>query len=171
MLYVSHLGSVTDLLVAAATYEGEQRADRYKPRLDGLAGLPDLVTVAGELHPEEVEYGGMNVLTWLARGRRVLVGAASARELRRGLMEASQPWMQVVEATVERVLRHAPYANVVKMHDLSFAVTWWFLGVELMHTFDPVDDTAPTRCSRRSPRSRQSSARCCNRDTRGKRRN
>jgi hypothetical protein len=50
--------------------------------------------------------------------------------------------MRHVEDTVERDLRDTPYANVVKTADLSFAITSLFLGVELMHTLDPENDTA-----------------------------
>jgi len=131
-----HFGSVTDLLVAAARYEGEQRAQRYAPRLQSVQELPDLVAVAKELHTEELVEGGLNVLTQL------VAGAASSPELRRGLMDAFKPWMQLVEDAVERVLAGTPYAGVIRSDDLSFAITSLFLGVELMHTLDPERETA-----------------------------
>ena len=131
-----HFGSVTELLVAAAKYEGEQRAQRYAPRLQSVQALPELVAVAKELHTEELAAGGLNVLTQL------LAGAASSAELRRGMMEAFAPWMQLVEDAVERVLAGTPYAGVVSSVDLSFAITSLFLGVELLHTLDPERETA-----------------------------
>jgi AcrR family transcriptional regulator len=131
-----HFGSVTDLLVSAAKYEGERRASRYKDRLENIQSLQELVAVARELHVEEVESGGLNVLAQL------LAGAASSEELRQGLMESFQPWMQLVEHSVEIVLANTPYAGVVKTEDMTYAITSLFLGIELLHTLDPDNERA-----------------------------
>jgi len=131
-----HFGGVTGLLVAAAVSEGEQRAARYAPRLESVTTLAELVAVARDLHEAEVAQGGQNVLTQL------LAGAASSPELRAGLMRAFQPWMQLVEESVERVLGTTPYANLVKSEDLTFAITSLFLGIELMNTLDPEKESA-----------------------------
>jgi AcrR family transcriptional regulator len=131
-----HFGGVTGLLVAAAVSEGEARAARYAPRLENVSTLAELVAVARDLHEAESEQGGQNVLTQL------LAGAASSPELRKGLMSAFQPWMNLVEQSVDRVLGTTPYANVVKTEDLSFAITSLFLGIELMNTLDPEKESA-----------------------------
>lgn len=131
-----HFGSVTELLVAAAKWEGRSRSERYAPRLVGVTTLADLVAVAKELHTEEVADGGLNVLTQL------IAGAASSDELRAGLMASFEPWMQLVEASVERVLSDTRYAGIVPASSLSYAITSLFLGVELMHTLDPDNDVA-----------------------------
>jgi AcrR family transcriptional regulator len=126
-----HFGSVTDLLVAAAVNEGEQRAARYQPRLESVSTLAELVAVARELHDDEVCEGGLNVLTQL------VAGSASSPELRAGLMSAFQPWMHLVQDAVARVLAPTPYANLVRTDDLAFAIASLFLGIELMHTLEP----------------------------------
>jgi AcrR family transcriptional regulator len=132
-----HFGSVTDLLVAAATHEGEHRAARYAERLDQVATLSELVAVARELHAEEINDEGQNILTQL------VAGAASSEELRRGLMAAFAPWMRLVEDAVERVLAGTAYAGVVKSEDLAFAIAALFLGLELLDTLDPERDATP----------------------------
>ena len=126
-----HFGGVTDLLVASAVREGEQRAARYRERLAAIDSLGDLVAVARELHEAEVAEGGHNVLSQL------LAGAASSPELRRGLMQSFRPWMNLVEDAVDRVLARTPYHDVVKAEDLAYAITSLFIGVELMETLDP----------------------------------
>ena len=131
-----HFGGVTGLLVAAAVSEGQARAERYAPRLESVTTLAELVAVARDLHEAEVSQGGQNVLTQL------LAGAASSPELRAGLMNVFQPWMDLVEQSVDRVLGTTPYANVVKTEDLSFAITSLFLGIELMNTLDPDKESA-----------------------------
>jgi len=131
-----HFGGVTGLLVASAVSEGEQRAQRYRERLENVETLGELVAVARSLHEEELAGGGQNVLTQL------LAGAASSPELRAGLMTSFRPWMDLVEAAVARVLARTPYAGVIRAEDLSFAITSLFLGVELMHTLEPEKGTA-----------------------------
>jgi AcrR family transcriptional regulator len=126
-----HFGGVTDLLVASAVREGEQRAARYKEQLEAVDNLSDLVTVARDLHEAEVAEGGHNVLSQL------LAGAASSPELRAGLMQSFRPWMQLVEDAVDRVLARTPYHGVVRAEDLAYAITSLFIGVELMQTLDP----------------------------------
>lgn len=131
-----HFGSVSELLVAAAVHEGEQRAQLYHARLESVATLAELVAVARELHDEELGHGGLNVLTQL------LAGTASSPELRAGLMTAFQPWMHLVEDAVARVLAPTPYANLVRTEDLAFVIASLFLGIELMHTLEPDENKA-----------------------------
>jgi AcrR family transcriptional regulator len=126
-----HFGGVTELLVAAAVTEGEQRAARYAPKLEAVDSLRELVAVARELHEDESLNGGQNVLTQL------LAGAASSPELRQGLVQSFKPWTKLVEDAVARVLAQTPFAGVVRAEDLAFAITSLFLGVELMHALDP----------------------------------
>ena len=112
------------------------RSELYEPRLESVATLSELVTVARELHDEEVGHGGLNVLTQL------LAGAASSAELRAGLVTSFQPWMQLVEDAVQRVLAPSPYAGIVPTDQLAFAIASLFLGIELMHTLEPEENRA-----------------------------
>jgi AcrR family transcriptional regulator len=130
-----HFGGVTELLVAAAVWEGEQRAARYAPKLEAVDSLRELVAVARELHEDESRNGGQNVLTQL------LAGAASSPELRQGLVESFKPWTKLVEDAVGRVLAKTPFAGVVRAEDLAYAITSLFLGLELQHALDP--DASP----------------------------
>ncbi|MDZ4827338.1 MAG: TetR/AcrR family transcriptional regulator [Actinomycetota bacterium] len=132
-----HFGSVTELLVAAAAWEGRQRADRYAGRLAEVKTLPEIVAVARELHTEEVGEGGLNVLTQL------LAGSASSPELKVGLLAAFAPWRKLVEEAVERTLADTPYAGVVPAEQMAYAITALFLGIELLHTLDPDQSAAP----------------------------
>ena len=126
-----HFGSVTELLVAAGLSESERRAARYADRLADVTDLPQLVRVARELHEEELAEGSVAVLT------QMLAAAAHSDELRRALLQGFEPWMQLVEGAVQRVLADTPYASVVPTADLSFAIASLFLGIELMSGLDP----------------------------------
>lgn len=126
-----HFGSVTELLVAAGLSESDRRSARYADRLADVTNLQQLVRVARELHEEELAEGSVAVLT------QMLAAAAHSDELRRALLQGFEPWMQLVEGAVQRVLADTPYASVVPTADLSFAIASLFLGIELMSGLDP----------------------------------
>ncbi len=126
-----HFGSVTELLIAAGSSESERRAQRYAERLAEVSTLPELVTVARELHEEELAGGSVAVLT------QMLAATAHSDELRQALLDGFQPWLRLVEGAVERVLAGTAYAGAVPITDVSFAIASLFLGIELMSGLDP----------------------------------
>ncbi|HZN14858.1 MAG TPA: TetR/AcrR family transcriptional regulator [Acidimicrobiales bacterium] len=120
-----HFGSLTDLLLAAVDELSTQRADRYEQRLEEVSTLPELVRVAGELHREDMEQGHITVLS------QMLAAAATDHTLRAPMRERFDPWIEIVERTIVRALGDTPYAQVVPAHDLAFAITSLFIGLEL----------------------------------------
>src|SRR6478609_10917360 len=107
-----HFGSVDGLLVAAAVADSEKRADLYADALRTVQTMPELVGVARRLHDQESEAGSVAVLTQL------LAGAAHSPELSTGLRDGFDPWMDLVEETVVRVLAGSPLEGVVPMDDI-----------------------------------------------------
>jgi AcrR family transcriptional regulator len=126
-----HFGSVIDLLIAASLSESERRSRRYAERLAAVTTLPELVSVARALHDEELQEGSVAVLT------QMMAAAAHSDELRQAVLDGFSPWMGLVEGAVERVLAETPYAGVVPVADLSFAIASLFLGIELISGLDP----------------------------------
>ena len=125
-----HFGSVEQLLVAASADESKHRASRYALRLAEVGSFPELVKVARTLHDEEVAQGSIAVLTQL------LAAAASSPELAQGLLDGLQPWMRLIEATVERVTKDSPLASALPAADLAFAISSLFIGIELLAGLD-----------------------------------
>lgn len=125
-----HFGSVDGLLVAASQEESRERAERYTGRLEEVRTLPELVAIAKELHDNEQVAGSTSTLVQL------IAGAASSAELRAGIYEGFRPWMELVEATVTRVLDDTPLSGVVPAADMSLAITAMFLGLELLDGLD-----------------------------------
>lgn len=126
-----HFGSVDGLLVAASRAESERRSALYAERLGGVTSLPDLVRVARDLHEEEAKHGSVAVLS------QMLAGAATSPELAAGVRDGFDPWMALVEEAVTRVLAGTPYAGIVPVEDLSFAIASMFLGMELITGLQP----------------------------------
>lgn len=131
-----HFGSVEGLLVAAAKAEGEVRAKRYAERFAEVRALPELVTIARDVHDIEQATGSVNVLT------QMLAGAASSPMLRQGVFESMAPWLTLVEEAVARVVEGSGLPPLIPIRDLAFAVASLFIGLELMTTLDESGERA-----------------------------
>ncbi len=129
-----HFGSVNQLLLAAVGELSARRAERYRERVKEARSLPELVAVAGELHREDSQQGHIAVLS------QMLAGATTAPELKGPLRERFQPWVELVEDAIRRVVAGTPYAELVPTGDLAFVVTALFIGIELMTSLE--DDPA-----------------------------
>ena len=79
--------------------------------------MRELVVVAGELHAEDLEDGHITVLS------QMLAAAATNPDLRGPIRERFEPWIEIVERALVRVLDGTPYAGVLPVHDLALAVT------------------------------------------------
>ncbi len=131
-----HFGSVEGLLITASAVEGQQRANRYREAFETVTTLQELISVARQVHHQEQSEGSVNVLT------QMLAGAASAPELQQGILEATRPWMALVEAAVARVLEGSSLLTLVPTTDIAFAISSLFLGIELLTGVDPNGDKA-----------------------------
>ena len=121
-----HFGGINELLLAAVDELSHRREERYRERLKDITTLSALVSIAGELHQQDMEDGHITVLT------QMLAGVATNPELREPLRERFQPWIDIVQETVERAIGDTPYAAMVPMKDLALGVTAVFLGLELL---------------------------------------
>ena len=126
-----HFGSIEEVLFAAIQETSSRRIDRYRERLAGVKSFPDLVSIAADLHQEDMEEGNLTILTQL------MAGAAGNPELGPRLREAFDPWIQVVIDALREVLGGGAYERLVPLDDLGYAVSALFLGVELLAHLDP----------------------------------
>jgi hypothetical protein len=67
----------------------------------------------------------------------MLAMVANDPDMREPLRQRFAPWTRIVERTVERALGDTPYAGLVPTHDLAFAITSLFIGLELMLNLEP----------------------------------
>ena len=125
-----HFGTVDELLAAACRYGAEQRVTRYRARLDGVRSLPELLTLARELHASERDGGHVAVLGQLMAGAQTHPRLAQATAAGLGL------WTDEIEAVLRRVLAETPLADSVDPRDLAHAVSSAFIGLELYEGVD-----------------------------------
>ncbi|MFN8016603.1 MAG: TetR/AcrR family transcriptional regulator [Acidimicrobiales bacterium] len=126
-----HFGSVDGLLAATAREDSQRRAALYAERLAEVDTLAQLVAVGRAIHDEETKRGSTVVLTQL------LAGSISSPDLRDAVMAGMDPWTELVEQALARVIAGTPLASAVPTGDIAFAISSLFLGMELMAGHNP----------------------------------
>jgi AcrR family transcriptional regulator len=126
-----HFGSVDEVLVASVERMSERRLAVYRERVAQAADLPAIVAVAREVLGEDMAGGAITVLA------QMVAGAHGRAHLGTRLARVWDPWIDVVESAVLRVVEGTGFEGVIPAHDLAFALTGMFLGVELLSQLDP----------------------------------
>jgi AcrR family transcriptional regulator len=131
-----HFGGVMDLLIEAATRDSIERAERYRRRLEGVNELPQLASIARELHDTDMDEGGITVFTQL------LAGTVGDPELPKKLWDGFEPWIEMVRSALGGPLANTGFDEVLSVDDLAYSVVALFMGIELMHRLNP--ERSPT---------------------------
>ena len=126
-----HFGSVNELLVTSCREATAARVELYRPRLDELTSLRDLLALGRELHEAELAAGNVTVLA------QVLSGAQHSAVLAEVAAEALGLWISEIERVLSRVLRDSPIAAALDVPGLARAVAVTFIGAELYERADP----------------------------------
>jgi AcrR family transcriptional regulator len=126
-----HFGGVDHLLLAALDASSGERLRRYRELLERADVDEQLIADAAALFREDVEGGHVTVVT-------ELIGASLSRpELRREVVARMQPWLELTEAAVARVLERSPLAGAVPAAPPAFAIVSLYLGLNLLSRLEP----------------------------------
>jgi AcrR family transcriptional regulator len=125
-----HHGSLHNLLLAALDVSSAARLQRYGELLDATTTLRGLLQLPASLYREDIDTGHVRVLT------EMVAGALSTPELRRPVAERVQPWVEVTEHALARILRGSPLARLVPSRDLAYGLVALFLGLEILSRLD-----------------------------------
>jgi AcrR family transcriptional regulator len=126
-----HFGSIEGLLIAVAEDEGRLRATLYAEQFQRITKLAELVRIARDVHSHEMDTGGPTVLSQL------LAGALSSEPIAQGMVQAMQPWMDLVNSAMGQTVASTPFVSMLPSEDLAFAVASLFIGMELLSSLDP----------------------------------
>lgn len=146
-----HFGGVDPLLLAALDRSSRERMAAHQKAVAGVKTLEELVDAAIVIYRTDIEGGHITLFT-------ELVGAGIARpELRKEIMARSEPWIEFVEHSLERVIGGSPLARLMPPRDLAYAAITFYLGVNLFTHLD--EDRSRTEAlfglaSRVAPRAR-----------------
>lgn len=121
-----HFGSMDDLLTAALAETSRQRMDAYRSALAGVTSASELFEIAGRVFTEDLDSGHLKVLAELiaASSGQAELGARVAQEI--------EPWIELTESTLSRVLAESPVAALLPVRDLATGIVSLYLGLELL---------------------------------------
>lgn len=125
-----HFGRVTNLLLAALDETSRQRRDRYLPAIESASSLSELVSHAEAIFTEDIASGHMAVLAEMIAGASSVPGLAGEVSLR------LEPWVDLVETAVARVLAQTPFAQLMPAREAAYAVVALYLGIEMLSHLD-----------------------------------
>ena len=126
-----HFGSVDEVLLSAVDRMSQRRLATYRAKLAEAVDLPQIVAVAREALAEDVQRGAMTVLSQL------VAGAHGRAEFSRRLADSFEPWIDLVDEAVRRVLGGTGLTGVLPSREVAVALTGTFVGVELLSQLNP----------------------------------
>jgi AcrR family transcriptional regulator len=121
-----HHGSLEGLLLAALRRTSEERLDRYREAVAGHESLATLVPVMVDLYQEDKAAGHVRIVS------QVVAGSIGRPELAREVLALMEPWIDLAEETLARVL-----PSDLPIRDVAYATVVFYLGVNLMAHLDP----------------------------------
>jgi len=124
-----HFGSVDELLQHAFAEASERQVARYREAVAQVSSLSDLVSIARQLHEEDLETGDVTAVTQL-------MAAATDPERGGALLDRFDLWIRLVQDALERVGAQYPIAAGVPTREAAYAIACMFLGIELLSRLD-----------------------------------
>jgi AcrR family transcriptional regulator len=121
-----YFGNLTGLLLAALDATSARRLARYREALEGVQGPGELLRVARELFGEDLQSGHITVLA------EMISASSSVPELGTEIVARIEPWIQLAEEAVDRVLHGSPLQGLLPARDVAIAIVAFYLGVELL---------------------------------------
>ncbi len=132
-----HFGSLNEVLLAALDRTSQERMARYVTALERVETLPRLLEVAAAMYLEDLDGEHLAVLAEL------IAGSSSAPELGPAIAARMDPWVQLTEQAVARVLGDSPLGAVLPQRDIAFGVVALYVGAALLTRLS--GDTSDTR--------------------------
>ncbi|MFE3448285.1 TetR/AcrR family transcriptional regulator [Nonomuraea sp. NPDC059194] len=125
-----HFGGVDQLLLAAFDRAADARMAAYQEKVAQVRTLEELVAAATEIYRADLEGGHITMVS-------ELVGASVAKpELRAEIVKRTDPWIDFIEVTLERVIGGSPLAKLLPPRELAYASMTFYLGVNLFTHLD-----------------------------------
>ncbi len=125
-----HFGSVDDLLLAALDKTSAERLERYRQEVDKAETAPQLAEVAARVYREDRDRGHMTVVS------QMIAGSVARPELAPEMLARMEPWIELCEKALAKAFSDLPVAQVVPLQELAYALTTFYLGLNLLTHLD-----------------------------------
>lgn len=121
-----YFGSVNELLLAALEQSSNDQLAAYREALADVSSLAGLFEVVGQHLEADLRSGHVKVLAELVSG------SGSDPELKDRVTTLVEPWLELTEHTLTRVLGATGLDGLLPGDQIAFVVVSLFLGMELM---------------------------------------
>ncbi len=121
-----YFGSMDALLLAALDWTNERRLSAYRAALADAKTLDEVFATAARLFEEDRESGHVTVVS------QMIAGSVARPELAPETLKRMQPWLELCEQTLERVLGTSALAQALPTRDLAYAVVNFYLGANVL---------------------------------------
>lgn len=126
-----YYGSFDELLLAALERVSTERLARYASAVEEAATASDLVATLRTIYAEDQASGALAVVS------EVLAGSVTHAELGPRVVALMQPWVELVEGAVTRLMADSPFAGLADPHELALAAVTFYVGANLVTRLDP----------------------------------
>jgi AcrR family transcriptional regulator len=124
-----HFASVANLLLAALDETSRVRLEHYRAALEAASDPAGLVVIAARIYREDLDAGHLTVLS------EMIAGASSTPGLGAEVATRIEPWIDLTEATLRRVLG-TTLGALIEPREAAYAVVALILGVEVLAHLD-----------------------------------
>jgi AcrR family transcriptional regulator len=125
-----HFGTLDALLLAALDKTSEERLARYRDAVDKATSATELAEVAATVYREDRDRGHMTVVS------QMIAGSVARPELAPEVLVRMEPWIELCEEALAKALAGLPVAEIVPVRELAYAVTTFYLGLNLLTHLD-----------------------------------
>ena len=129
-----YFGSLNELLLAALQHASEGRLERYEEDARAARTATDLLDLMQRIYRDDVESGFIRVAS------EMVAGAVANPELGARVVELMQPWIDLAEDSIARVLEGTPLQAVADPRELASAAVMFYLGANLFSRLVPERD-------------------------------
>jgi AcrR family transcriptional regulator len=120
-----HHGSLEALLLAALAQTSEARLARYREAVGDVSTMQELIPTMADLWEEDKAAGHVRVVS------QVVAGSLNRPDLARQVVALMEPWIDLAEETLARVLPEA-----LPIREIAYGTVVFYLGVNLMTHLD-----------------------------------
>jgi AcrR family transcriptional regulator len=126
-----HFGSVNRLLVAALDHTSALRMERYRAAVEEAETLEEMLGVATMIYREDLEAGHMTVVSEL------MAGSMAHPELKPEIVARMDPWIDVAEDAIRKVMAGSPFEDALPARQVAFAVVAFYCGINTLTNLSP----------------------------------
>jgi AcrR family transcriptional regulator len=125
-----YFGSLDALLLAALDRTSEQRLEVYRQLVDESDTVEELASAARRIYRDDRDSGHMAVVA------QMIAGSIARPELAPEMVSRMQPWIELCEQALAKVLGDSPLATALPLRELAYAFVTFYLGVNMLTLLD-----------------------------------